>query len=34
MFSFKLSLGANQKKNEKDVGAGNIFKNNRTRNLP
>ena len=21
-------------KNEKDVGAGNIFKNNRTRNLP
>ena len=30
----EVQLGANQKKKEKNVGAGNIFKKNRTRILP
>ena len=30
----KLPSGANQKEKEKDVGAGNILKNNKTRDLP
>ena len=34
LFILKLSSGANQKKKEKVVGAGNIFKKNRTRSLP
>ena len=34
LFSFRQSSGANQKKKEKDMGAGNIFKKNRARILP
>ena len=34
LFCLKLLSGANQKKKEKDVGAGNILKKNRTRSLP